>query len=96
MAFHYCRKDSRKQYIDPQLTLPQLYELYLAWLKEKSNAAPGDKDVEVSVSERCYREMFENYFNISPLHPAKDQCLICAGQSQWERKRSQSPRENET
>ena len=26
---HYCRKDSRKQYLDPQLNLGQIYCLYV-------------------------------------------------------------------
>ena len=46
-------------------------------MKEKSNAAPGDKDLDVPVSEICYREIFVNDFNISPFHPKKDQCFIC-------------------
>jgi hypothetical protein len=63
-ASHYCRKDSRRQYIDPQLTVPRLFELYLDWLKEKSNAAPDDSLLQEPLSERGYREIIVNDFNI--------------------------------
>ena len=49
----------------------------MALLKEKSNAAPEDKDPEEPVSERCYRKIFLNDFIISPFHPKKDQSLFC-------------------
>ena len=79
MAAHYCRKDSNRQYIDPQLTIPRLYELYLSWLKEKSAASGASSDdvLKNPVSERRYREIFVNDFNISPFHPKKDQCVLC-------------------
>jgi len=65
MASHYCRKDSRKQYVDPQLSVPRLCELYLTWLKDKSTATPADELLKNPVSERRYREIFVNDFNIS-------------------------------
>ena len=77
MESHYCRKDSRKQYIDPQLSVPRLYELYLTWLKDKSSAAPADELLKNPVGERRYRDIFVNDFNISPFHPKKDQCVLC-------------------
>ena len=77
MASHYCRKNSRKQYVDPQLSVPRLCELYLTWLKDKSTATPADELLKNPVSERRYREIFVNDFNISPFHPKKDQCVLC-------------------
>ena len=68
MVFHYYRGDSRKQYVDPQVILPRLIGL----IEGKVNAAPGDKDLDVPVSERCYRDIFVNDFNISSFHPKKD------------------------
>ena len=42
MASHYCRKDSKKDYIDPDLTVPKLYDLYKIWLCEKAGDNPDD------------------------------------------------------
>ena len=77
MSSHYSRKDSRRQYIEPHLTVRRLYELYLSWLKEKSDATPDDEILQNPVSERRYREIYVNDFNISPFHPKKDQCVFC-------------------
>ena len=76
MESHYCRKDSQKQYIDTNLTLPKLYEAYLKWLIEKSLESQPDVDYN-PVSESKYRDIFTNDFNISCFHPKKDQCMIC-------------------
>ena len=77
MASHYCQKDSKKDYIDPDLTVPKLYDLYKIWLSEKAGDNPDDAVFQSPVSESKYREIFVSNFNISPVYRKKDQCLLC-------------------
>ena len=44
---------------------------------DKSTSTPADELLKNPVSERRYREIFVNDFNISPFHPKKDQCVLC-------------------
>ena len=65
---HYCRKDSKKQYLAPDLSLPKMYHLYL----EKA-AKDGIKPEKISM----YRHIFDNSYNIGFHRPTKDQCDFC-------------------
>jgi len=77
MASHYCRKDTQRLYIDPDLSIKKLYELYISFLEMKAAENPEDPVYEQPVTERRYREIFVNDFNAAPYHPKKDQCVLC-------------------
>lgn len=65
---HYCRKESRRQYLDPKLNISQMYKLYK---KECS-----ESDIEC-LKESYYRHIFNTCFNLSFHKPRKDQCPTC-------------------
>lgn len=65
---HYCRKDSNKQYLSPELNVTQMYRLYLEWCHEN--------EVE-PVKESMYRHIFVTDFNLQCFIPKKDQCSVC-------------------
>jgi len=77
MASHYCRKDSRRQFIDCNLTIPKMHDLYLQHLSAKSSENQANLVYTNPVTMRRYREIFVNDFNLSPFHPRKDQCITC-------------------
>lgn len=62
---HYCRKSSSKQYLEQQLNLSKMFELY----KEQ---------VEEPASLPIYRNVFNYSFNLSFFKPKKDQCDRCS------------------
>lgn len=62
---HYCRKDSKKKYLDPGLNVCKMYELY----KESS--------INESVKLPIYRRIFDYEFNLAFHKPNKDQCDLC-------------------
>ncbi|XP_060554953.1 uncharacterized protein LOC132715878 [Ruditapes philippinarum] len=66
---HYCRKSSNKEYLEADLNLSKLYDLY----KERccmNNYVPQ--------SIHTYRHIFNTQFNIAFNKPLKDQCDICS------------------
>jgi hypothetical protein len=65
---HYCRAESSKLYLDPQLSVAEMHRLFLEsdWYDE-SNPIPLHK----------YREVFANEFNLGFHHPKKDRCDSC-------------------
>ncbi|XP_053396810.1 uncharacterized protein LOC128556283 [Mercenaria mercenaria] len=65
---HYCRKDSKKEYLEQDLNLAELHRQY----KEKCR-----EDERTSVSQGVYRSTFDNCFNIGFMKPLKDQCDMC-------------------
>ena len=65
---HYCRKDSKKMYLSPGLSVPKMYNLYL----EKC-AKDGVQPATMSI----YRSVFDHQFNLAFFKPIKDQCDIC-------------------
>ena len=65
---HYCRKDSNRKYLDPDLSLKKMYELYCKWC-----ATEGTKPVLL----HKYREIFNTEFNLGFFQPKKDQCDFC-------------------
>lgn len=60
---HYCRKDSSKEYLHPDLTLRKMYNSFLQEYKTK-------------VSFTLYRSIFKE-MNLSIHRPKKDLCGLC-------------------
>ncbi|KAK3931959.1 Anoctamin-5 [Frankliniella fusca] len=69
---HYCRAESRRQYLDENLTISKMHRLYLM----ERGTLPH------TASLRQYRDIFNTSFNISFFKPKKDQCSQCV---QYER-----------
>lgn len=65
---HYCRKDSKKEYLSSDLSVTKMYNLYKEKCDEKSHTP---------VSLSVYRRIFDHEYNISFHHPIKDQCDLC-------------------
>lgn len=65
---HYCRKNSKRMYLDPTLSIKKMYSLYLQQC---------ENDKSKPVSEITYRRIFGKNYNLSFFKPKKDQCLIC-------------------
>ncbi|WAR18439.1 hypothetical protein MAR_000277 [Mya arenaria] len=68
MESHYCRKDTNKDYLGPELSVSKLYSLYLEKCREQSQSP---------VSLSIYRKIFNYEYNIAFHHPIKDQCDLC-------------------
>ncbi|XP_055705258.1 uncharacterized protein LOC129803000 [Phlebotomus papatasi] len=67
---HYCRQDSTREIIDGRLNVSKMHGLYTEWLNDQNEScAPA--------SERKYRDIFNQEFNISFRNPKKDQCYEC-------------------
>lgn len=65
---HYSRSHSDKRYLSPDLSIQQMYTLYLQYCT----------DIEKStVSEHFYRNIFVSEFNISFHSPHNDTCSKC-------------------
>lgn len=65
---HYCRADTNMDYLEAELSLSKMYELYLEKVRE----------LEIpSVKEHMYRHIFNFEFNIGFFKPKKDQCDVC-------------------
>lgn len=70
MESHYCRKDSKKKYLAPDVkSINNMYRLYQDICRESER---------VAVSAFIYREIFNDKFNLSFFHPKKDLCNICS------------------
>lgn len=65
---HYCRKETNKQYIDGNLNITKLYEMYCERCTE---------ELIVPAKLHKYRQVFNTEYNISFHHPKKDRCDIC-------------------
>lgn len=65
---HYCRADSRKEYLESGLTITKMYELYSKKMDEENLPA---------VKSSFYRNVFCEQFNLSFHKPKKDRCEIC-------------------
>ena len=66
---HYCRKNSNKQYLSPDLNIKQMYRLYRDDYCVRLNLPP--------VKEHKYRQIFTNDFNLRCFKPKKNQCSVC-------------------
>lgn len=65
---HYTRKSSKRLYLDPNLNIKKMFDLFMEECKEQQ--LPG-------VSLITYRRIFCTQYNLSFFKPKKDQCLIC-------------------
>jgi hypothetical protein len=66
MESHYCRKDTKKLYLDPGLSIRKMYELFQ---KVYEN--------ETVPKEWVYRNIFCTQYNMNFFTPSKDKCLLC-------------------
>ncbi|XP_039293223.1 uncharacterized protein LOC120353480 isoform X1 [Nilaparvata lugens] len=65
---HYCRADSKREYIDGGLTIASMYRMY----KEKKMS-----EGELYGKPYLYETIFNTEFNISFHKPKKDLCVLC-------------------
>lgn len=65
---HYCRIDTKKEYLEGTMNLNRLYLLYTEFCIEKQ--------IE-PVKIHIYRNIFNTEFNIEFLKPKKDRCDVC-------------------
>jgi len=66
---HYCRKNTQKQYLSPELNIKQTYRLYRDDYCVCMKISP--------VKEHKYRHVFTHEFNLRCFPPNKDQCSLC-------------------
>lgn len=69
MESHFCRKSSKRMYLDSKLSIAKMYELY------RNDTIEKNKKV---VSLTTYRRIFGKEYNLSFFKPKKDQCAVCA------------------
>ena len=81
---HYCRASSKREYLDPSLSMRKMYDLYNIFCKEKE-VAP--------VKLHMYRKIFLTKFNLSFHCPKKDTCKTCEKFSNLEGDEKESFRE---
>lgn len=74
MESHYCRKTTKRLYLDPRLSITKMYNLYLEEAKERERETNVKEPV---VEEITYRRYFCKNYNLSFFKPKKDQCVIC-------------------
>lgn len=65
---HYCRSRTKRQYLEATLSVPKMYELYLAWCAENET-----QPVKLSM----YRRIFVTNFNYGFHIPKTDRCIKC-------------------
>lgn len=68
MESHYCRKTSKRLYLDSKLSICKMHDLYATECKI---------DNVVPVSSATYRRVFCTNYNYSFYKPKKDQCSTC-------------------
>ena len=66
---HYCRQNTRKEYLSPDLNIKQMYRLYRDDYCTRLGIPP--------VKEHKYRHIFTHDFNLKCFTPKKDQCSLC-------------------
>ncbi|KAK3919936.1 Dihydroxy-acid dehydratase [Frankliniella fusca] len=69
---HYCRKRTKREYLEKGLTIAKMARLYQKWAEEKNlprNAV---------ATQRQYRDILNSNFNLGFFKPKKDQCSLCA------------------
>ncbi|RVE40000.1 hypothetical protein evm_015350 [Chilo suppressalis] len=71
---HYCRKDSNRDYLDENLSLPKMYTFYEAWMKKNR---PAGEHKFTFATYRQYKDIFDREFNLHFFKPKKDQCDVC-------------------
>ena len=69
LGSHYCRNDTKREYLEASLTLSKMYELYGNWCKNEKHIIP--------LKKHKYVEIFNTEFNIGFRPPKKDRCDRC-------------------
>lgn len=70
MESHYCRRDSKKLYLNPDLSVAELYRLYTSNYCTENQLVPVTKSV--------FRKIFKSYDPpLCTYKPKKDQCSKC-------------------
>jgi hypothetical protein len=67
---HYCRRDSTKQYLSPDLNIRKMFHLYKTDFCVRQN-------IVNPVSYTKYRNIFTSQYNLKCFVPKKDQCTQC-------------------
>lgn len=67
---HYVRKNSKKLYLDSSLSIARMFKLYVEWFDSA-------KYKDAAKTERQYRDIVNENFNLSFFRPKKDQCDVC-------------------
>uniref|UniRef100_A0A6P7G4Q1 Uncharacterized protein LOC114337629 n=1 Tax=Diabrotica virgifera virgifera TaxID=50390 RepID=A0A6P7G4Q1_DIAVI len=67
---HYIRKNSKKLYLNGDLSIAKMHKLYLEWFDAVKYTCKALK-------ERQYRNIVNSHFNLSFHIPKKDQCDEC-------------------
>lgn len=66
---HYCRADSKREYLEGNLSIMKMYDMYKDFARE-NDANP--------VKIHVYRKIFCTEYNYSFNKPSKDKCDLCA------------------
>lgn len=70
MESHYSRKSTKKLYLDSTLSISKMFDLY-------KNDFCTNNNIVNPVSEKTYRRIFCNNYNLSFFKPKKDLCALC-------------------
>ncbi|CAK1586434.1 unnamed protein product [Parnassius mnemosyne] len=62
---HFCRANTKRQYLEKSLSIAKMYSFYVESTKEP-------------VKENIYRKVFNEKFNLAFHHPKKDACDACS------------------
>ena len=73
---HYCRRDTTKEYLNSDLTVVKMHELYKTWLVDRCADEVFSVE-ELQLSYKTYWNIFDTEFNIAFHKPKKDLCSIC-------------------
>jgi len=66
---HYCRKDSKREYLERNLSINKMARAYVPWAQARGLP---------SVSKRQYRGIVNKSLNIGFQKPKKDRCNLCS------------------
>lgn len=69
---HYCRKRTKREYLEKGLSIAKMARLYQKWAVEE-NLPPN-----CIATQRQYRDVLNSNFNIGFYKPKKDQCGFCS------------------
>ena len=65
---HYCRSSTSREYLEANLSLAKLYDMYSIWCREQGKSP---------VKKHMYVTIFNTDFNIAFVKPKKDRCDLC-------------------
>ncbi|KAF0699609.1 Uncharacterized protein FWK35_00038188 [Aphis craccivora] len=70
---HYSRKDSKKKYLESDLSIAKMHRFYLEWAKTQNTISEKAQKATL----RQYTDIFNEHFNYSFFKPKKDLCDVC-------------------